>query len=275
MIFHQRSVGVFGCALALALLFSDVTILGQGTADSSVALGAKASPAITANDEALADSRIIAVVSPTVARYFDPLQGSSSIDLVRRALASNGELAAARLDIERARARVRQAGLRPNSCDDLGKFWNFTSGVCQNDPPTQIICEGVTAFWNFTNSTCGSSPAIGNCGGGADWGNYFSTGCWTSLGLFGGSFCDRSTTFKNKCYQYDGDYDSNYCVCTGCGSCGGSPILIDVPGGFDMTDVAHGVRFDLNSIGGADRVSWTSRTSTAAWLVLDRNRDGI
>lgn len=35
-------------------------------------------------------------------------------DLVRRALTANRELAAARLDVTRARARVRQAGLRPN-----------------------------------------------------------------------------------------------------------------------------------------------------------------
>lgn len=46
--------------------------------------------------------------------YFDPLQGASANEIVRRALAANGELAAARLEIERARARVRQAGLRPN-----------------------------------------------------------------------------------------------------------------------------------------------------------------
>lgn len=161
-----------------------------------------------------------------------------------------------------------------SQCDDIGKFWNFTSGTCQTDPPTQIVCEGVQALWNFTSGVCVNSPAIGMCGGGADWGNYVSSGCWTGLGLFGGSLCDRSTTFKNKCYQYDGDYDGRYCVCTGCGSCGGSPILIDVPGGFEMTDVAHGVRFDLNSIGGLDRMSWTSPTSTASWLVLDRNRDG-
>lgn len=134
--------------------------------------------------------------------------------------------------------------------------------------------QATQAFWNFTTGACVNSPANGMCGGGADWGNYFSTGCWTGLGLFGGSLCDRSTTFKNRCYQYEGDYDTRYCVCTGCGSCGGSPILVDVPGGFEMTDVAHGVRFDLNSIGGLDRVSWTSPTSTAAWLVLDRNRDG-
>jgi outer membrane protein, heavy metal efflux system len=40
-------------------------------------------------------------------------------DLVRRALQSNGELAAARLDLERGRARIRQAGLRPNPTLDL------------------------------------------------------------------------------------------------------------------------------------------------------------
>jgi outer membrane protein, heavy metal efflux system len=53
------------------------------------------------------------------AAYVDPVQGVSSSDLVRRALASNAELAAARLDIERARARLRQAGLRPNPTIDF------------------------------------------------------------------------------------------------------------------------------------------------------------
>lgn len=58
-------------------------------------------------------------LTPLLARYFDPLQGVSSNDLVRRALASNAELLAARLEIERARARLRQAGLRPNPTIDV------------------------------------------------------------------------------------------------------------------------------------------------------------
>ncbi len=53
------------------------------------------------------------------AAYFDPVQGSSSTDIVRRALAANGELAAQRLELERARARLRQAGLRPNPTLDF------------------------------------------------------------------------------------------------------------------------------------------------------------
>jgi cobalt-zinc-cadmium efflux system outer membrane protein len=49
-----------------------------------------------------------------IAPYFDSEQGALAIDLVRRALASNAELAAARIEIDRARARLRQAGVRPN-----------------------------------------------------------------------------------------------------------------------------------------------------------------
>ncbi len=53
------------------------------------------------------------------AGYVDPIQGSSSIDLVRRALTANAQLAASRLEIDRARARLRQAGLRPNPTVDF------------------------------------------------------------------------------------------------------------------------------------------------------------
>lgn len=58
-------------------------------------------------------------LAPTGSLYFDPQQGTSSADLVRRALASNAELAAARLEIARAKARLRQAGLRPNPTVDF------------------------------------------------------------------------------------------------------------------------------------------------------------
>lgn len=70
----------------------------------------------------------------------------------------------------------------------------------------------------------------------------------------------------------NGYQDMETCKCVS----NGSPILIDVRGnGFDLTDAQNGVNFDLNSYGTAEHIAWTMAGSDDAFLVLDRNGNGI
>lgn len=55
-----------------------------------------------------------------------------------------------------------------------------------------------------------------------------------------------------------------------------SPIVVDINGdGFSLTDAAGGVDFDIAASGVPKRLAWTSPFSDDAWLVLDRNGNGV
>jgi cobalt-zinc-cadmium efflux system outer membrane protein len=104
----RGATGAFarGCALALAVIFVAPAARSQQQSVAVAARDTRAAPGSPAP-------------GPALSPYYDPQQGASADDLVRQALRSNGELAAARFDVERARARVRQAGLSPNPTFDF------------------------------------------------------------------------------------------------------------------------------------------------------------
>ena len=117
---------VFGQSLAdkAEVAVSAPTATGRSAVEDRATVRVAAATAPTSADP-LPDSLTAypllgsSAVSPVLAPYFDPQGGASAIDLVGRALGSNAELAAARLETTRARARLRQAGLRPNPTIDF------------------------------------------------------------------------------------------------------------------------------------------------------------
>ena len=72
--------------------------------------------------------------------------------------------------------------------------------------------------------------------------------------------------------------DSNACqyYWNGCDCLTETPIVVDVNGnGFALTDHDSGVRFDLDSDGTKEQRAWLNVNSDDAFLVLDRNGNGV
>src|SRR5262249_32813537 len=55
-----------------------------------------------------------------------------------------------------------------------------------------------------------------------------------------------------------------------------SPIIVDTEGeGFHLTSAANGVKFDIEGTGNPIQLAWTAPGTHNAFLVLDRNHNGM
>ncbi len=127
------------------------------------------------------------------------------------------------------------------ACVAVGWYWSFASQTCLRTLPTnQGDCQSYGWYWNNESSYCSLDPAP----------------------------CDGYQEFCETGYHYS--IWSCDCVLNS------SPIVVDVSGdGFNLTNNANGVNFDLDNNGVKEKLSWTSASSDDAWLVLDRNGNGV
>lgn len=131
---------------------------------------------------------------------------------------------------------------------------NDSNGNLPLDIPT---CDSATASSTIVNS----SPVAGGNGGSCPNVN-----------------CNEGSGFPSDTCAYgnsgcpDGYYDAGGC----CQQISITPIIVDVDGkGFNLTDVKNGVNFDFFGTGIPQSIAWTAADSSNAFLVLDKEGDGV
>ena len=101
------------------------------------------------------------------------------------------------------------------------------------------------------------------------WAIWFLTGSWDYFGeLREGTYVELSQ--EDACDIAGGVWVGGRCEMLDC------PLLISTEGDkVKLTSAEHGVQFDLNADGIAERIAWTRRDADDAWLAMDRNGNGV
>lgn len=139
--FYQRSCPrVWRAVWSRLRLSENVIILSLLAGVLSAMAAAQSLPATTPMPDAhQASIHFNTKPESETAASLEPVQGVSAGELVKKALTANAELIAARLEIDRARARLQQAGLRPNPMLDFEQ----QRGVF-NSPGERVTTVGVS-----------------------------------------------------------------------------------------------------------------------------------
>ena len=162
---------------------------------------------------------------------------------------------------------------------DLAGTLTFTAPEISSGSCLQAVATGCSTQPNFlgncpigtTNNGCNGCCSDAERNACTSWG-----GVWN---FAGGGFCREPSSIcweqQYECMGWGQMWTEFACGCVEpCAPT--SPIIVDVDGdGFDLTNSYGGVVFDLNGDGTREGLSWTTTGDDDAWLVMDRNGNGL
>jgi hypothetical protein len=151
-----------------------------------------------------------------------------------------------------------------NNCTSFGLSWNSLTNECTPSGSDQGRCQNISWSWLSGSGDCQPTPQA--C--------YTAGWHWDSVASTCIEECEPDGAQPWDCNPSQ-PWCDHKCVCLSGFQCSTSPVLIDVSGdGFNLTNLAGGVNFDLDINGQRERLAWTAAASDDAWLALDRNGNG-
>lgn len=154
-----------------------------------------------------------------------------------------------------------------------------SGGDFSNGGSTAISCLGISGgtvrscFFNCDTTVSINAGGKGNIGATV---NFPPSAIWNDQNQ-GQMMCQPQTTDpggSNACTTTPpSDFGTVQDQPTNC-----DPVVLDLGGlgdRFALTDAANGVKFDIRATGHPLQVPWTAKDSATAFLVLDRNHNGV